>query len=383
MSPTLRFIARLAFACCAAIGPSGRPVAAQPPTVRPAPADSRPVKRLIEFGWDEPDTAFLRAHIEEMERTPFDGCVFHVNYVAPDGKNGNFTWEGWGRRSFAPGEVSEALRDLKALPIRRFRQNFLRFNTTPADLDWFDDHAAVLNNARLSAQLAREGRARGVLFDIEQYQGKLFDYRAQRDVKTRSWDAYAQQARRRGREVMDAFQEGYPDVTVLLTFGYTLPWSQSEGGKRPLAECDYGLLAPFLDGMVEAARGRARLVDGHELSYGYRDRSAFDRARQTFDRDVLPVVADPEAYCRVVSLGFGIWLDHDWRSKGWNVEDVARNHFSPEGFETSVRSALETADEFVWIYTEQPRWWTEAGGTVNLPSAYEAALRKSREPRPK
>jgi len=28
------------------------------------PAD-RPVKKLIEFGWDEPDTAFLRQHIEE------------------------------------------------------------------------------------------------------------------------------------------------------------------------------------------------------------------------------------------------------------------------------------------------------------------------------
>ena len=34
-------------------------------------------KRLIEFGWDEPDTAFLRRHIAQMERSPFDGCVFH------------------------------------------------------------------------------------------------------------------------------------------------------------------------------------------------------------------------------------------------------------------------------------------------------------------
>ena len=33
-------------------------------------------KKLIEFGWDEPDTAFLRAHLGEMEKTPFDGCVY-------------------------------------------------------------------------------------------------------------------------------------------------------------------------------------------------------------------------------------------------------------------------------------------------------------------
>src|SRR3954451_1301335 len=29
-------------------------------------------KKVIEFGWDEPDTAFLRKHIARMERTPFD-----------------------------------------------------------------------------------------------------------------------------------------------------------------------------------------------------------------------------------------------------------------------------------------------------------------------
>jgi len=29
-----------------------------------------PAARLIEFGWDEPDTAFMRAHLREMEQTP-------------------------------------------------------------------------------------------------------------------------------------------------------------------------------------------------------------------------------------------------------------------------------------------------------------------------
>jgi APA family basic amino acid/polyamine antiporter len=41
----------------------------------PAPA----ARKLIELGWDEPDTAFLRQHIIEMEATPFDGCVYHVS----------------------------------------------------------------------------------------------------------------------------------------------------------------------------------------------------------------------------------------------------------------------------------------------------------------
>ena len=30
---------------------------------------------------------------------------------------------------------------------------------------------------------------------------------------------------------MGAFQEGYPGLTVFLTFGYSLPWAQSQAGR--------------------------------------------------------------------------------------------------------------------------------------------------------
>ena len=342
-----------------------------------AAADSAS-KKLIEFGWDEPDTAFLRQHLAEMERTPFDGCVFHAGYELPGGRQGSFTWECWGTNAFAEADLQAAFDDLKAVRSRRFKENFLRFNTTPAKLDWFDDHAAVLGNARLAARLARAGRCPGLLFDIEQYDGPLFNYRKQRDATTKTWEAYAVQVRQRGREVMQAFQKGYPGLTVFLTFGYSLPWQESQGGKRALAECSYGLLAPFLDGMVEAARGRTRLVDGHELSYGYRDPEQFVVAYRTMQTGLLPMVADPKKYRRTFSLAFGLWMDHDWRKLGWEVEQVAQNYFTPETFESSARAALNTADEYVWIYTETPRWWSKEGGPVKLPAAYAEALRKAR-----
>ena len=112
--------------------------------------------------------------------------------------------------------------------------------------------SSVQRHARLAAGFARAGKCPGLLFDIEQYAGRLFDYRKQRDAKNKSWEIYAAQARARGREVMDAFQTGYPNLTVFLTFGYCLPWSGSRSGKHALAEGEYGLPAPFLDGMVEA-----------------------------------------------------------------------------------------------------------------------------------
>ncbi len=347
-------------------------------TIPSAPKISQ--KKLIEFGWDEPDTAFMRLHVVEMEASPFNGCVFHITYAKPDGTNGAFAWEGWGRRAFREAEVRSALADLKATRFRRFTHNFLRFNATPGDVDWFDDFSAIVNNARLAAQVAREGGAKGILFDVEQYNAPLFNYRKQRDAETRSWDEYAAQARRRGREVMEAFQEGYPHLTIFLTFGYSLPWWETKHGKLPLADCEYGLLAPFLDGMVETARGRTQVVDGFELAYFHdKDPTRFRAAYDTIREGLLPIVADPSEYRRRISVGFGLWMDFDSAARGWDGLDASRNYYSPEEFERSVRGALETADEYVWIYTEIPRWWSPEGTLINIPEAYVTALRRARQ----
>ena len=94
---------------------------------------------------------------------------------------------------------------------------------------------------------------------------------------------------------------------------------------------------------------------------------------------VLPIVADPAKYGRVVSAGFGLWMDYDWRKRGWDAGDPARNYFTPEAFGASLRRALERSDEYVWVYTETPRWWSEGGHRVELPDAYERAIRRARE----
>ena len=334
-------------------------------------------KQLIEFGWDEPDTAFLRAHIQEMQATPFAGCVFHVDYARTNGSKGSFTWEGWGRQAFSAADLSRARADLRATRFGRFRANFLRFNTTPAKLDWFDDYSAVLANAKLAAQLARAGHCAGILLDTEEYEAPLFSYRKQGEAATKTWAQYATQARVRGRQVMQAFQAGFPSLTVFLTFGYSLPWDESQQGKRALAECKYGLMAPFLDGMIEAAHRGTRIVDGHEGAYGYKERAQFLAARASMRQGLLPIVADPAKYHRVCELGFGLWLDNDWRKRPWDTTDLNQNYFSPQAFQASLTEALRVCDQYVWIYSETPRWWSANGRSSKLPAAYEQALRQA------
>ena len=176
-------------------------------------------RKLIEFGWDEPDPAFMRAHVPDMRSTPFDGCVFHP-VAAHDDPPPNFTWQCWSDVRYERDAFDVCVSDLRAANAEGgFQDNFLRFNTTPADIDWFDDYSAVAHNAEVAAHVAREGGCAGILFDIEQYNAQFFDYSALAESAGRPWDEYAAQARVRGSEVMEAFQRGFPGLQVFLTFG--------------------------------------------------------------------------------------------------------------------------------------------------------------------
>lgn len=334
-----------------------------------------PDKKLIEFGWDEPDPRFMREHIGELQASPFDGCVFHVCYRRPDGSPGNFSWDLWGRRRFTAADLDSARTDLIATRFGHFRENFLRVNVTPGNLDWFEDHAAVMANLELAARLAKQAGCPGILFDVEQYQGKLFDYRAQTADHPRTWDTLATQVRKRGAEAMQALERGYPGLTVFMTWAYSLPVNESIGYRKPIADGHNGLLVPFLDGMVAAASDSAMIVDGNELAYPFRDSAKFAAQAEFMHHGTQRYVAQPERYARRVSVAFGTWLDFDWYHKGWDAKDPSKNYFSPAVFATAVQAAFEHTDRYVWIYGEKPRWWSAAGGPQELPAVYDSVLR--------
>jgi hypothetical protein len=163
----------------------------------------------------------------------------------------------------------------------------------------------------------------------------------------------------------------FPDITVLLTFGYRI--AQPYEGKERSAS-HYGLLADFLDGMLEACSEQTRIVDAWEYSYPYKKRSQFEEGHTTIKEKSVEWTAQPEKYRRHVEAGFGIWMDCRWRQLGWNLDDFSKNHFTPNEFQTAVCSALDVSDQYVWIYTEQPRWWANE----RLPVEYVEALKRAR-----
>jgi hypothetical protein len=328
-------------------------------------------KKLIEWGWDEPDTKFMRANVEKMERFPFDGLVFH----ATSGKGANLAWEVWGTKEFTDDDFKQAVADLKATKFRRFTDRFLRVNVTPGKVDWFDGPAwaTVVHNAGVAARLAKQGGCKGFLFDVEQYEGvTLFDYRRQKDRGKKTFAEYRAKARQRGREWVRAVNKHYPDITILLTFGYEASYWRAEK-RKDRSTAPYGLLADFLDGVLDACAKGTVLVDAWEFSYPYKERKQFERAYETITRKALGWTAVPGKYKGHVKAGFGIWMDH--KKKGWDVADFSKNYFSPAEFEAAIRSALEVSDGYVWIYSERPKWWTNE----MLPKAYVDALAKARK----
>ncbi|MFO1021691.1 MAG: class I SAM-dependent methyltransferase [Planctomycetales bacterium] len=135
-------------------------------TASPYGEPTRKGKKLIEWGGgDEPETSFLRTHLAEMEKLPFDGVVFHVN----DRQGENITWNLWGGKTYDRGQLQHAFDDLKTLKPKQLTELFVRVNVTPGKIDWFDDAAwqGVLQNMKVFAQLAKEGAAAGFMFDTE------------------------------------------------------------------------------------------------------------------------------------------------------------------------------------------------------------------------
>ena len=340
-----------------------------------------PPRKVLLFCREIPMPSALRARVAEMERAPFDGLALDAQVA---GRDRTLAWLVWGSEAVAPAALAPAARDLAATRFRRFKHNFLRVNAMPGDVDWFaEDWGTVVRNAGVAAAFAKRGGLRGLVLDTEQYgEARPFDYGRQRFRDRHAFGEYAEQARRRGRELIAAINAAYPDVTLLVLFGHTLPYRRVGGGDahtqhvpdEALARVEYGLLAPFLDGVLEAASPETSYVDAYESAYAYRERAQFARARGLIRDEASRVSRVPQVYRRRVQAGFGLWVDFESDRRGWDVRAEVVPRRIPDGFGQALRGALAETDGYVWVYCEKPDWLTGR----DLPAAYLAALRAAR-----
>ncbi|HEV8662220.1 MAG TPA: hypothetical protein VGT06_03620 [Candidatus Methylomirabilis sp.] len=358
--------------------------------------------RLLQWGWDEPDQQDLLRYRFLMERSPFDGVVLRLTTVDAAGRPHNFSWEA-AARPFPPEELAPAVETLKAAVSDRLRHHFLRVNLNPADrpFDLFDDAAWATLTANLVAAVRAAWQAdlAGLLLDPEAYSEpdpgtggrryNVFDY-SRRGLSDRSFADYQQEAFRRGSAIAQAVGGVHPEITLLLAFAYSAPCLLEDGALSARA---YGLLPAFVDGMLAARPSRMRIVEGFEPTYGARRCGEFAAARRAL-RDRCPALSLAPERLANLEVAFGLWMDYGstgpcarFRAAGepcpWYDPmlhpESRQERLDPARFREGVAAALALTDRYVWIYAEQPRWWTMDPRAANMPAAYAEAVRSGRQ----
>jgi hypothetical protein len=333
-------------------------------------SSARTRKKLIEYGWDRPNTGYVREHIAEMEKIPFDGVVMTVQPKPGAGYPSAFGTCAWRKLKFKAEDWQHAI---KATKFKRFTDNFLQLLVSPGDVDWFSpEWSNIAHNCGVLARLAKQGGCKGIMFDPEAYVTQIWHYNGlpEKWRKAHTFKEYQARVRECGKEWMRAMNAEYPDITILALYGpYEPLWASGGHFEKAPEDNLYGLMRDFYDGALEVATPGTTIVDGFESSYGYKTLEKFQSARKVMLVQSKALYSDPKAFEEHVRAGFGNWLDWCWKDS-WSFTDFTKNYFPPDQLRQSLALALQESDGYVWVYTQTLRWWNE----LNAPQAYIDAL---------
>ena len=361
----------------------------------PAPGSAAPGK-LIATGWDSPNAAEFRIYAAEFEKWPFDGVTIFPTVKRLDGTTSSNGYA-FSRERWDPSACREMTADLAATRSRLKADSFLFCYSNPGDVDWFEDSgwAEIVDHWRQLARAARQGGLRGLLFDAEPYTApyRQFNDTGQIGAARHTFEEYAAQARKRGRQVMGAVAAEYPGATI---FSYRLLSDllslTGKGGdpRQALSGNTYALLPAFVDGWLDVAPTTITLIEGDEdIGYRANDPATFDRAYARL-RMEIPALLDPVnvgRYRNQVLISHGLYLDAYTNPPGspWYIDPLGGT--PADRLEANTAAALRAADSrCVWIYGETGRWWPQRPGTPQRPAwpdklkSADTALLRAKDP---
>ena len=358
----------------------------------------RPGKKLIEFG-TVPRTAFLKERIREMEGDafagldtgisepcPFDGVVFGIT-GARDGKpvHAEYVFK---RERNEREWFGEALAELEEVAFERFTDNFIRLESTPNETRWFSDAdwETACQNLEIVLEAAKGCKARGILFDPEPYTASsMWNYTRLPNPEAEPYLACAAEARRRGRQFMSTIQSELPNAVFLSLFllsGFR-GMAREEHVSAALAGHPYGLLPPFLDGMLDAAGPEITFVDGNASSYYYQTEREFTDSFRFMKQEALRLVA-PEnrrKYLAQVQGGQAMFLDLVLGK--WSASELLRNRGEDQKgnlVEKQAYLALANSDAFVWCFSPETHFFRDRNVHPFTVKALAEAKRRVNQP---
>jgi hypothetical protein len=327
-----------------------------------------------------PDAKFFHDNIASMEAAiPVDGVLVCVNPVS-NGKQYYMADEWFGSRRFEPNEFTAGIALLRTTKTTRFTTNLLRVNFLPADVDWFDDAGwkTILHNAKILADIVRQGNLSGMFLDTEQYlsgQGIApFSYGAQKQKDKHTFDAYQAQVRKRSKELIDIWSAAKPGIMIILTFA-TSSSAREIGfeGQLPLTSSSMPLMPAFVDGLLTS--DKAIIYDGYEAAYGYRSYTQYADARKKIKIAAARLSTDQDRY-KNLKICFAVWPAATEDPDLFDQQNLTKNIFSPVDLTHAASYALEESDGFVWFYLGNAS--PVFNGHFKLAQAYKDAIVNSK-----
>jgi len=356
-------------------------------------------KKLVEFSWASPTTKEFNNNIELYDSGPFDGVSVKLS---KDVGGGNiFMVDNWEK-------VTEEMKD-KELEIVKsigeksaLKHNFLALYGA-SQMDWFSDQQWKNAEAyiRYAANLAKVGNFKGILWDPEPYKpGKNpWKMSEQPNREGRIYYDYYTQVRKRGAQFIQAIQDEYPGVVILSLREFSdyltaSPFSQAiipvqdiKQAKSNLEEAWWALHLPFTIGILDAINEDVTFIDANEEAYYYTSAMEYYKVRNDLFNDTRALL--PAAIHKKFKANYylGHAVSTDYIAGNWaGLLSAFPYRLTAQGtmlttqekalwFEHNMYYALQTSDEYVWLYSEDLNWWTGE----KVPEGFLDALQRARK----
>lgn len=356
-------------------------------------------KKLIEFSHHSPTIGEYEARTSFFEQGPFEGISVKPSAEVAGGNI--FMVNLWD--SVSEETKLAELQTMRSLSRKAGLEENMLVLFGASQLDWFSDDQwrQVEEHLRFAANLCKTGGFRGILWDPEPYKpGKNpWRYSEQPGSELHSWFDYYIQLRKRGAQFIQIIQDEYPGLVIFSLrefsdFQSASPFSQNlipvkdlKEARESLEGAWWSLHLPFTLGIMEAIDEDVTFIDGNEEAYYYTSALEYFQARNIIFNEMRSLIPAGlhKKYKANYYLGHAVSTDYiagNWAGvlNGFPLRLSAQGKvLSPEEkalwFEHNMYYALRTADEYVWLYTEKPNWFSGE----QVPEGFLDALLRAKE----
>jgi hypothetical protein len=357
-----------------------------------------PEKKIMEFSWASPDIREYSENTDLYDSGPFDGIS--VKLTKEVGGGNIFMVQNW-------TAISEEIKEQEYGMIKTIGEkstldhNFLVLYGA-SQMDWFSEESwkQVEMHLRYAANLARVGGFKGILWDPEPYKPGKNPWRMseQPDKGDRTYYDYYLQVRNRGAQFIKILQDEYPGLTILSLREFSdyqtaspfsqaiLPLKDKNQSMSSLEGAWWALHLPFTLGILDAIDDDVVFIDGNEEAYYYTSALEYYKVRNEIFNDTRALIPAGlhKKFKANYYLGHAVSIDYivgNWAGllNGFPYRLSGQGTvLTPEQralwFEHNVYYALNTSDEYIWLYTEDANWWTGE----NIPEGFAEALERAR-----